>query len=266
MEASRMNKQACRTLPAFAALLLLPLAASAAPHVALPQDFPANMIVLQGKRVMNRIGKKPLLIPPYLVTEFHAGAVHSHQSERGGLEGAVGGSTISVGSTESKARAEQDYGFRLEEAGQAAWAGKCRMTADSSSSSSGIVVTSGDVDDLDIDRVAVQCELREEGSGDAWQLDLRSAMHPFKSEGALTRGASSFQVTSTEAVEGWKKMKLPVPSGFLFSRDGRWRAAADWWRPSALRFDPALDNGERRLLAAASAALLLSNSLRMPGA
>jgi hypothetical protein len=231
----------------------------------LPQDFPANMIVLQGKRVMNRIGKKPLLIPPYQVTQFHAGAVHGHESESGGPEGAIGGATISVGSTESTARSEQDYSFRLEEAGQATWTSKCRMTVDSSSSSSGIVVTSGEVDDLDIDLVAVQCELREEGSSDPWRLDLRTAMHPFKSEGTLAHGAASFQVTAVEAVEGWNKMKLPVPSGFLFSREGHWLAAADWWRPSALRLDPALDSGERRLLAAASAALLLSNSMRMPG-
>jgi hypothetical protein len=127
-------------------------------------------------------------------------------------------------------------------------------------------VTFGDeVSDLEVARVALDCTLQEPGGGEPWRLSLRTEMESLRSDGTLARGASAFTVTPTYAVEGWKKVQLPVPSGFLFARGGRWVAAAEWWRPSALRLDPALDEGDRRLLAAASAAVLLSNSLTLPG-
>jgi hypothetical protein len=75
----------------------------------------------------------------------------------------------------------------------------------------------------------------------------------------------SFQVSPTFAVEGWKATRLPLPSGFLFARDGHWLAAAEWWQPGKLRLAPALASEDRRLIATASAALMLANSLQMPG-
>ena len=73
-------------LPPMLAVALLALGAASAesagldklfkqPHMVLPKDFPADMTVLPGKRAFNMLGKKPLEIPPYQVTEFRQGPV-----------------------------------------------------------------------------------------------------------------------------------------------------------------------------------------------
>lgn len=73
-------------LPLMLAVALLALGAASAesaglgqlfkqPHMVLPKDFPVDMTVLPGKRAFNMLGKKPLDIPPYQVTEFRQGPV-----------------------------------------------------------------------------------------------------------------------------------------------------------------------------------------------
>ena len=95
------------------AVFLLPFGAAAGklfePHMVLPKDFPADMTVLPGKRAFNMLGKKPLEIPPYQVTEFRQGPVtfpHFTMVDAGSAK-------VAIRQTESQSR--QGYSFKLEE-------------------------------------------------------------------------------------------------------------------------------------------------------
>ena len=245
------------------AACLMPLEATAAgqPHMVLPKDFPADMTVLPGKRAFNMLGKKPLAIPPYQVTHFRQGPVTFPQF----VTDSAGTAKIAIRQTESKSR--QGYSFKLEDNGHLAWSAQCRLETDSSRTSvegkTSSVERTGEV------RQALECELRSQAGGDPWALVLHADLHPKlltvdgEFDGALVRGETAFKVSATNAVEGMS-VKLAQPTGFLFARDGRWVAAAEWAPPGSLRLDSALDPGDRGLLAAASAALLLYDTLSSP--
>ena len=219
----------------------------------LPKDFPADMTVLPGKRVFNMLGKKPLAIPPYQVTEFRQGPVTFPQFTMV----AAGSTKIAIRQTES--RSSQGYSFKLEENGHPAWSGQCRLETVSSRTrvegNTSSVERTGEV------QQALECELHSQAGGDPWALVLRADLHPrlltvdADTDGALVRGESVFKVSATYAVEGMS-LKLAQPSGFLFAREGRWVAAAEWTPPGSLRLDSGLDPGDRGLIAAASSALL----------
>ena len=57
---------------------------------------------------------------------------------------------------------------------------------------------------------------------------------------------------------------MALKSGFLFARDGQWVAAAEWTPPGSLRLGSGLDPEDRGLIAAASSALLLYDTLSSP--
>ena len=109
------------------AALAAPMLVQAAPHMALPHDFPTNMTVLPGKRVFNMLGKKPLHLPPYEATAFRQGAVTFPQFEF--VEAGVGPLAI----RRTVAQTAQGYSFTLEESGHATWAAQCRLATSSSS-------------------------------------------------------------------------------------------------------------------------------------
>ena len=81
------------------------------PHMVLPKDFPVEMTVLPGKRAFNMLGKKPLEIPPYQVTEFRQGPVTFPQLTMV----TAGSAKVAIRQTESQSR--QGYSFKLEENG-----------------------------------------------------------------------------------------------------------------------------------------------------
>ncbi len=227
----------------------------------LPKDFPAGMTVMPGKRVLNMLGKKPLEIPPYQVTEFRQGPVTFPELTMV----AAGSAKVAIRQTESKSG--QGYSFKLEEDGHPAWTAQCRLeTASSRISVEGKTSSlerTGEV------QQTLECELRSQAGGDPWALALRADLHPrlltvdSDLDGALVRGEEIFKVSATYAVEEMS-VKLAQPSGFLFSRGGRWVAAAEWTPPGALRLDSGLDPGDRGLIAAASSALLLYDTLSSP--
>jgi len=240
---------------------LAPLAANAEQHMALPKDFPTNMTVLPGKRAFNMLGKKPLALPPYQVTEFRQGAVTFPQLDSVTL----GAGKVAIRRTASQTA--QGYRFQLEENGHAAWGAQCRLERSSWSvrveGKTTAVEGTGEIVQ------SLQCELRDQAGGDPWLLVLRSDVRPklltvdADSNGALVRGDKTLQVTAIYAVEG-KSFMLPQPSGFLFAAGGHWVAAAEWIPPGSLRLDPALDAADRGPVAAASAALLLYSTLSSP--
>ncbi|HVT61649.1 MAG TPA: hypothetical protein VHR45_25030 [Thermoanaerobaculia bacterium] len=250
-----------RVLTATLAALLVPLAAAAGPHMALPKDFPANMTVLPGKRVFNMLGKKPLAIPPYQATEFRQGPVTFPQFD----VVTVGAGNIAISRTASQTK--QGYRFKLEENGHPAWDAQCRL--ERSSSATRVEGKTSSVEKMGEIVQALQCELRDQAGGDPWLLVLRADIHPrlftvdADSDGALVRGETTIKVTATYAIEGWS-VSSPQPSGFLFARGGNWVAAAEWTPPGSLRLDPTLEPGERGPIAAASAALLLYATLSTP--
>lgn len=231
------------------------------PHMVLPKDFPVDMAVLPGKRVFNMLGKKPLEIPPYQMTEFRQGPVTFPQLTMV----TAGSANVTIRQTESQSR--QGYSFKLEENGHPAWTAQCRLeTASSRTSVEGktsSIERTGEV------QQTMECELRSQAGGDPWELVLRADLHPrlltvdSDFDGALVRGEKVFKVSATYAVEGIS-VKLAQPSGFLFAREGQWVAAAEWTPPGSLRLNSGLDPGDRGLIAAASSALLLYDTLSSP--
>lgn len=259
-------------LPLMLAIALLALGAASAesagldklfkqPHMVLPKDFPVDMTVLPGKRVLNMLGKKPLEIPPYQVTEFRQGPVTFPQFTMV----AAGSAKVAIRQTESQSR--QGYSFKLEENGHPAWTVQCRLeTASSRTSVEGktsSIERTGEV------QQTLECELRGQAGGDPWALVLRADLHPrlltvdSDADGALVRGEEVFKVSATYAVEEMS-VKLVQPSGFLFARAGQWVAAAQWTPPGSLRLGSGLDSEDRGLIAAASSALLLYDTLSSP--
>jgi hypothetical protein len=259
-------------LPLMLAVALLALGAASAessgldklfkqPHMVLPKDFPADMPVLPGKRAFNMLGKKPLEIPPYQVTDFRQGPVTFPELTMA----AAGSANVTIRQTETKSG--QGYSFKLEENGHPAWTAQCRLETASSRT-----VVEGRTSSLERTgevQQTMECELRSQAGGDPWALVLRADLHPrlltvdSDFDGALVSGEKVFKVSATYAVEGMS-LKLMQPSGFLFARGGQWVAAAEWTPPGALRLDSGLDPGDRGLIAAASSALLLYDTLSSP--
>src|SRR4051794_4257307 len=140
------------------------------PHMVLPKDFPAGMTVLPGKRVFNMLGKKPLEIPPYQVTDFHQGPVTFPQLTLV----AAGSANLAIRRTESKSG--QGYSFKLEEKGRVAWSAQCRLETSSSRTSvegkTSAIERTGEV------QQTLECELRSPAGGDPWSLVLRADLHP----------------------------------------------------------------------------------------
>jgi len=231
------------------------------PHMVLPQDFPAEMTVLPGKRVFNMVGKKPLEIPPYQVTDFRQGPVTFPQLTLV----AAGSANLAIRQTESKSA--QGYSFKLEENGRPAWSAQCRL--ETSSSRTAVEGRTSSLERTGEVRQTMECELRSPAGGDPWELVLRADLHPrlltvdSDFDGALVSGEKAFKVSASYAVEGMS-VKLAQPSGFLFARGGQWVAAAEWTPPGSLRLAAGLDPGDRGLLAAASSALLLYDTLSSP--
>ncbi len=250
-----------RVLTVALAALCVPLAANAGPHMALPKDFPTNMTVLPGKRAFNMLGKKPLALPPYQVTEFRQGPVTFPQFNVVTVDAAK----IAISRTASQSA--QGYRFKLEENGHAAWDAQCRL--ERSSAATRVEGKTSSLEKTGEIAQTLQCELRDQAGGEPWLLVLNAEIHPrlltvdAESDGALVRGEKTIKVTATYAVEG-KSFMLPQPSGFLFARGGHWVAAAEWMPPGSLRLDPALEPEEREPIAAASAALLLDGTLNSP--
>ena len=231
------------------------------PHMVLPKDFPVDMTVLPGKRAFNMLGKKPLEIPPYQVTEFRQGPVTFPQF----TTVAAGSAKVGIRQTESQSR--QGYSFKLEENGHPAWTAQCRL--ETSSSRTGVESKTSSIERTGEVQQTMECELRSQAGGDPWALVLRADLHPrlltidSDFDGALVRGEKVFKVSATYAVEELS-VKLAQPSGFLFAREGQWVAAAEWTPPGSLRLGSGLDSEDRGLIAAASSALLLYDTLSSP--
>jgi len=145
-----------------------------------------------------------------------------------------------------------------------AWEGLCRQAQAASGAAFGGDRSSAEAPDLVVS--AVQCDLRDMVTMQAWTLDLRTDIHPhllstdIESVGSLVSGETRFAVVESHAIDGLNLPSEP-PIGFLFSRDGRWVAAADAGPAGGLRLEPTADRGP---IVAGSTALLLHAALANP--
>jgi hypothetical protein len=216
------------------------------PHLALPQGFPDGFDVVPCPHAFNLLSARPFACGPFQVTQFRFAS-----TEPGRL------SQLNRLAT----RHETAYSFHIEVSGSLVWEGLCREAKAVSAT-----VVEGRRSSVEIPSQvvsAVQCQLRDSVTLQAWTLDLRTDILPHflsadvASVGSLVGGETRLAVVESHAIDG-----IGVPSewpiGFLFSRDGRWIAAADAGPAGALRLDPAAERGP---LVAASAALLLHAAL-----
>jgi len=220
------------------------------PSMALPQGFPEGFDVIPCARASNWLSPQPVVCGPYQVTQFHyAWTRPGRLSQLHRLA----------------TRREMSYSFRIEVGGSLAWEGLCRQAM----AASGAVLAGehGAVEVPNLVVSVVQCYLRDMVTLAAWALDLRTDIRPnllsadIESVGSLVSGETFFEVAEAHAIDG---LSLPsgLPVGFLFSREGRWAAAADAGPAGGLRLDPAAERGP---IVAACAALLLRAALASGG-
>jgi hypothetical protein len=237
---------------------------------ALPADFPPNATVLAGNRPPARLpGVMTLsfceLAPSYPI---EVAPYHGRQFERGGVELAPYGlvtagadrfelEPFSLGPTQTVAKPSPfahvpvSYRFELARDDETKWRVACeRMPLPRLDLVGTTAPAADEFDD------ALQCELGDANGGTPWRLALtystlgkgsRWTQVLIPKLGLLARGATVYRISMAQQ----KKALL----GFLFARDDRWVGAAEAWT-GTFRVDPALDEEQRSLLVAASAALL----------
>ena len=220
------------------------------PSMALPQGFPEGFDVIPCTRASNWLSPQPVACGPFQVTQFHYAWTRPGRLSR--LHGLA-------------TRREMAYSFRIEVGGSLAWEGLCRQAK----ATSGAVLEGGhssaEVPNLVVS--VVQCYLRDMVTLVAWTLDLRTDIRPYllsaeiESVGSLVSGETRLEVAEVHAIDGLSLLS-GWPVGFLFSRDGRWVAAADAGPAGGLRLDPAAERGP---IVAGCAALLLRAALASGG-
>jgi hypothetical protein len=216
------------------------------PRMALPQGFPEGLDVIPCTHASNWLARQPLACGPFQVTQFRfAWTPPGRLSQLHRLA----------------TRREMTYSFSIEVGGSLAWEGLCRQAQAASGAAFGGDRSSAEAPDLVVS--AVQCDLRDMVTMQAWTLDLRTDIHPhllstdIESVGSLVSGETRFAVVESHAIDGPNLPSEP-PIGFLFSRDGRWVAAADAGPAGGLRLEPTADRGP---IVAGSTALLLHAAL-----
>jgi hypothetical protein len=220
------------------------------PRMALPQGFPEGFDVIPCTRASNWLSPQPVACGPFRVTQFHyAWTRPGRLSQLHRLA----------------TRREMTYSFRIEVGRSLAWEGLCRQAKAAFGA-----VLEGEHSSVEVSNLVVsvvQCYLCDMETLAAWTLDLRTDIHPYllsadiESVGSLVSGETRLEVAEAHAIDG---LSLPSgwPVGFLFSRDGRWVAAADAGPAGGLRLDPAAERGP---VVAGCAALLLRAALASGG-
>jgi len=220
------------------------------PRMALPQGFPEGLDVIPCTHASNWLARQPLACGPFQVTQFRfAWTPPGRLSQLHRLA----------------TRREMTYSFSIEVGGSLAWEGLCRQAQAASAA-----VPEGEHSSVEASNLvvsAVQCYLRDMVTLGAWTLDLRTDIHPYllspdiDSVGSLVSGETRLEVVEAHAIDGLSLLS-GWSIGFLFSRDGRWIAAAHAGPAGGLRLEPTAERGP---IVAGCAALLLHAALANGG-
>ncbi|HEX2187424.1 MAG TPA: hypothetical protein VHG51_00940 [Longimicrobiaceae bacterium] len=219
------------------AVLLLALGACGGAHAPLPEELRGT----ERLRVEGRQGWMPN-------QRLRFGSWEAVGVDRSG----VGGRDFRVAAVSGSRRA-QEYAFTLRADGRDAWRVECLATLRTRS----LDVRVGTIDP--VNATTLDCDLRPVDGGEAWRLALGEEGERAQA-GMLGSGGRSLAVVGTNRLEGG----LPTreTTGFHVAEDGRTLAAVETLGDGAVWLRPGLDPGDRGLVAAAAAALLLAEDLR----
>lgn len=228
------------SVPALAvvpAALLLALGACAGAHAPIPQELAGT----ERLRVEGRQGwmaNQRLRFGSFEVHEVDRSWTHGRDVRVAGLGGS---------------RRTQEYAFTLRDGGRDAWRGECLATLRTRS----IDVRVGTIEP--VNATALDCALRPRDGGEGWRLALAEEGERAQ-VGMLGSGGRSLAVAGTNRLRGG----LPTreTTGFHFAEEGRALAAVETIGQGAVWLRPGLDPGDRGVIAAAAAALLLAEDLR----
>ncbi|HET6764411.1 MAG TPA: hypothetical protein VFH27_12085 [Longimicrobiaceae bacterium] len=149
--------------------------------------------------------------------------------------------------------ADQRLRFRVREGAGQPWRAWCGQSAAQERSTLPVVgeITHGY-------RASLSCTVVPEADSAAlWHLDLAEGRG---AAGTLQGGGASFQVVSTERMDG-SRIRTADATGYVFRLDGRAVAAVDVLNGGAVRMDPSLPAEQRAAIAASMVALMLRADL-----
>lgn len=264
---------AARTLAALAGAALLATACSSGPAFEPQLELPAKTAQhLEPLDVTSHSGKKLIWFDriqygPYRVEDVDRGWTRSENfyftigGERWNLvfrnwkPFAVAGAhwTWQFGEWDGRPDWVGDYGFELSEDGRPSFSGQCAM-------------------ELTAGQETVSCALRREADGKVWILALGDVgtvpaadwLPPFVAHPQMA-GYLSDEETTYSVLENFGRphgVPVTLELGYTLARDGRTVAAVDKALEPGRMWLPRVDDEQRDVLAASSAALYLYRGLR----